>query len=83
MANPVASPQPVVGIHFEVTIKEGLIEIPPVLFKDAYPSRADQRTDRGYSVTRSGQVYAAAASGGASNSQTGFCKNWKCVEEEE
>ncbi len=29
VANPVASPQPVVGIHFEVIIGEGLIVIPP------------------------------------------------------
>ena len=43
VANPVASPQPVIGIHFEVIIGRATDSNPPVLFKfprwAAYPSR--------------------------------------------
>lgn len=69
MANPVASPQPVVGIHFEVIIGEGLIVIPPCFSNSLgephiHPGcSARAHTRRGYNVTRSGQVYAAVVSG--------------------
>lgn len=69
VANPVASPQPVVGIHFEVIIGEGLIVIPPCFSNSLgephiHPDcSARTHTRRGYNVTRSGQVYAAVASG--------------------
>ncbi|KAF3860089.1 hypothetical protein F7725_000344 [Dissostichus mawsoni] len=33
VANPVASPQPVIGIHFEVIIGRATDSNPPVLFK--------------------------------------------------
>lgn len=73
MANPVASPKPDVGIHFEVITQEGPIVI-PLCFSNSlgephiHPgclshTHKPTQTHTGYNVTRSGQVYAAVLSG--------------------
>lgn len=73
VANPVASPKPDVGIHFEVITQEGPIVI-PLCFSNSlgephiHPgclshTHKPTQTHTGYNVTRSGQVYAAVLSG--------------------
>lgn len=92
VANPVASPQPVVGIHFEVIIGEGLIKkikkkpscssnsLGEPHIHQGWSTHKHQRT--GYNVTRSDQVYAAVVAG-APIHRLASAQNWKYVEEKE
>lgn len=84
VANPLASPQPVVSVHFEVITGEELILIPHCFSNSPgephiLPAHAYARThtQKGYNVTRSGQVYAAVVSSAKIHTR----KNWKSTKE--
>ena len=92
MTNPLASPQPVVGIHFEVIIGEGLMVTPlppPLVLQITSVSRisikGDQHTRTNTQATMSPDLAKFTQLWLQEQKFTGWlsAQNWKYVEEEE